>query len=147
MSSTTISDTTDAASAIKALRLYLLEKGHTFERAPSYQALDQTPMSVSGMMKMYEGMGYTKVLQFGNPTQYALLERGHQEMHILHLQDPQVREWIENHEKSLNDLSMRAYLAQSIGLNENDIPAAEHPRHFRISQVGDVYLIGGANAA
>lgn len=143
MSNPAIPTTNDANSAIRELRRYLLQVGHTFERAPSYQAPDQAPMSVAGVIKMYEGMGYTKVVQLGQPAQYAMLERGHQEMHIVHLQDPQIRAWLEDHQKSLNDPSMRSYLAQGVGLSDKDIPVAEHPKHFRISQVGDVYIIGG----
>lgn len=145
MSRLATSNNHDTTSVIGELRRYLLEKGHTFERAPAYQAPDETPMSVSGAIKMYEGMGYTKVIQLENPPQYALLERGHQEMHLVHLRDPQIRAWVENHQKSLNDPSIRTYLAESIGLNENDIPVAEHPKHFRIGQVGDVYIISGEN--
>lgn len=137
---------TNTESAIKELRRYLLEKGHTFERAPAYQAQEQTPISVNGAIKMYEGMGYTKIMQLGNPPQYAVLERGHQEVHILQPQDPQVRAWLDDHQQSLNDPSMRAYLEQSAGLSESDIQVAAHPKHFRLSQVGDVYIISGENA-
>jgi hypothetical protein len=44
-------------------------------------------------------MGYAKYMQVGDPPVYAMLGRGHQEVHIFQPQDPQVREWLEDDQK------------------------------------------------
>lgn len=138
--------TDDVVAAIKELRRYLLEKGHRFERGPAYESQGKTLSSVAQAVRMYEGMGYAKFMQVGDPPVYAMLGRGHQEMHIFQPQDPQVREWLEDDQVALNDPAMRAYLAQSAGLQEGEIPAASNPKSFRITEVDDVYIITSEDA-
>jgi len=114
---------TDLAAIIKSLKSYLLEKGHRIERGPSYEGQSKTPASVAEMAKRYEGRGYAKYMQVGAPPIYAMLARGHQEVHIFQPQDPQVREWLEDDQKALNDPAIRAHLLQSAGLSESDVQA------------------------
>ena len=97
-------------------------------------------------VKTYEGRGYTKYLQVGNPPVYAMLARGHQEVHIFQPQDPQVREWLEDDRKALNDPDVRAYLLQSAGLSESELPVASTPKIFRITEVDDVFIITSEDA-
>ena len=47
----------DLAAVIKSLKGYLLEKGHRFERGPSYEGQGKTPASVAETAKRYEGRG------------------------------------------------------------------------------------------
>ncbi len=136
-----IKPTTDLAAIIKSLKSYLLEKGNRLERGPSYEAESKTPASVAEIVRRYEGRGYTKYMQVGNPPVYAMLGRGHQEAHIFQAQDPQVREWLEDDRKALNDPAIRAHLLQSSGLSESDLPAARKPQVFRVAEVDDVFVI------
>ncbi len=138
--------TTDLTAVIKSLKGYLLEKGHRFERGPQYKAETQNPSSVAQTVKAYEGRGYTKYLQVGNPPVYAMLARGRQEVHVFQPQDPQVREWLEDDRKALNDPDVRAYLLQSAGLSEGELPAASKPQVFRITEVDDVFIITSEDA-
>jgi len=138
--------TTDLAAVIKSLKGYLLEKGNRIERGPSYESEGKTPASVAEMVKRYEGRGYAKYMQVGNPPIYAMLGRGHQEVHIFQPQDPQVREWLEDDQKALNDPVVRAHLLQSAGLSESDLAAARKPQVFRIAEVEGVFVITNEDA-
>jgi hypothetical protein len=137
---------TDLAAIIKSLKGYLLEKGNRLERGPSYEGQSKTPASVAEMIRRYEGRGYTKYMQVGTPPIYAMLGRGHQEVHIFQPQDPQVREWLEDDQKALNDPAVRAYLLQSAGLSESDVPVARKPQVFRVAEVDDVFVITNEDA-
>jgi hypothetical protein len=138
--------TTDLAAVIKSLKGYLLEKGHHFERGPRYEGQTKALSSVAQTVKAYEGMGYTKYMQVGNPPVYAMLARGHHEAHIFQPQDPQIREWLEDDQKALNDPDVRAYLLQSAGLSEGELPDARKPQVFRITEVDDVFIITSEDA-
>ncbi len=138
--------TADLAAIIKSLKGYLLEKGHRIERGPSYEGQSKTPASVAEMIRRYEGRGYPKYMQVGTPPIYAMLGRGHQEVHIFQPQDPQVREWLEDDQKALNDPAVRAYLLQSAGLSESDVPVARKPQVFRVAEVDDVFVITNEDA-
>ena len=137
---------TDLAAAIKSLRGYLLEKGHRLERGPAYESQGKTPASVAETARRYEGRGYAKYMQVGNPPVYVMLGRGHQEVHIFQPQDPQVREWLEDDQKALNDPTVRAHLLQSAGLSEGDLPVARTPQVFRIAEVEGVFIITSEDA-
>ena len=138
--------TTDLTAVIKSLKSYLLEKGNRIERGPSYEGQSKTPASVAQTVQMYEGMGYTKYMQVGNPPIYAMLGRGHHEVHIFQPQDPQVREWLEDDQKALNDPTVRAHLLQSAGLSESELAVARKPQVFRIAEVDDVFIITNEDA-
>ena len=137
---------TDLSAIIKSLKSYLLEKGHRIERGPAYEGQGKTPASVAEMVKRYEGRGYTKYMQVGTPPIYAMLARGHQEAHIFQPQDPQVREWLEDDRKALNDPAVRAHLLQSVGLSESELPAARKPQIFRVAEVEGVFVITNEDA-
>ena len=138
--------TTDLAAAIKALRRHLLEKGNRFERGPSYEGQIQALSDVAHTVRMYEGMGYTKFLQLGDPPIYAAMGRGHQEVHIFQPQDPKIREWLENGKAAMDDPAMRAYLLQSAGLSESDLPVASKPQRFHITEVDSVFILTSEDA-
>ena len=137
---------TDLAAIIKSLKSYLLEKGNRIERGLSFEGQGKTPTSVAEMTKRYEGRGYAKYMQVGNPPIYAMLGRGHQEVHIFQPQDPQVREWLEDDKVALNDPTVRAYLLQSAGLSEGELPDARKPQVFRITETDDVFIITNEDA-
>ena len=137
---------TDLAAIIKSLKGYLLEKGHRFERGPSYEGQGKTPASVAETAKRYEGRGYTRYMQVGDPPVYAMLGRGHEEVHIFQPQDPKVREWLEDDQKALNDPTVRAHLLQSAGLSESELAVARKPQIFRITEVDDVFIITSEDA-
>ncbi len=136
----------DLAASIKSLRGYLLEKGHRFERGPVYETESKTPTSVAATVRRYEGMGYAKYMQVGDPPIYAMLGRGHQEVHIFQPQDPKVREWLEDYRKALNDPAMREYMLQASGLSESELQAARKPQVFRITEVDDVFILTSEDA-
>ena len=138
--------TTDLSAAIKSLRGYLLEKGNRFERGPAYEGQSKTPSSVVETVRQYEGRGYTKYMQVGNPPVYAMLARGHQEVHIFQPQDPKVREWLEDEKVAMNDPTVRAYLLQGANLSERELPIARKPQVFRITEVNDVFIITSEDA-
>lgn len=138
--------TAEIAAAIKALRGYLLEKGHHFERGPRYESQTKALSSVAQTVQTYEKRGYTKYMQVGNPPVYAMLARGRQEVHVFQPQDPQVREWLEDEKVALNDPTVRAYLLQSTGLSEGDVPLASKPQRFRITDVDGVFIITSEEA-
>ena len=137
---------TDLAAIIKSLKGYLLEKGHRFERGPIYEGQGKTPASVAETAKRYEGRGYTRYMQVGDPPVYAMLGRGHEEVHIFQPQDPKVREWLEDDQKALNDPTVRAHLLQSAGLSESELAVARKPQIFRITEVDDVFIITSEDA-
>ncbi len=138
--------TTDLAAIIKSLKGYLLEKGHRFERGPIYAGQSKTPSSVAETAKGYEARGYAKYMQVGDPPVYAMLGRGHEEVHLFQPQDPTVRAWLEDDRVALNDPAVRAHLLQNAGLSESDLPAAPRPQIFRITEVNDVFIITSADA-
>ncbi len=133
--------TTDLAAVIKSLRGYLLEKGNRFERGPAYESQGKTSSSVAETVRQYEGRGYTQYMRVGNPPVYAMLARGHQEVHIFQPQDPKVREWLEDDKVALNDPTVRAYLLQGANLSEGELPTARKPQVFRIAEVDDVFIL------
>ena len=137
---------TDLAAAIKSLRGYLLEKGHRFERGPAYESQGKTPANVAEMMQQYEGRGYVKYIQVGDPPVYAMLGRGHQEVHIFQPQDPTIRAWLEDDRVALNDPTVRAHLLQSASLSESELAVARKPQIFRITEVDDVFIITSEDA-
>lgn len=136
----------DLAAVIKSLKGYLLEKGHRLERGPHYEGQSQTSSSVAATARRYEGMGYTQYLQVGDPPVYAMLARGHQEVHIFQPQDPKVREWLEDDKVALNDPTVRAHLLQTANLSESELQAARKPQVFRITEVDDVFIITSEDA-
>ncbi len=138
--------TTDLAAIIKSLKGYLLEKGNRLERGPAYESQGKTPASVAETARQYEGRGYTQYLRVGTPPVYAMLGRGHQEVHIFQPQDPQVREWLEDDRKALNDPTVRAHLLQGAGLSEGELAAARKPQVFRITEMDGVFVITNEDA-
>ncbi|MGB5064798.1 MAG: hypothetical protein WBQ37_13725 [Candidatus Competibacter sp.] len=138
--------TADLSAALKSLRAYLLEKGNRFERGPAYESQSKTLSSVAETVRQYEGMGYTQYMQVGHPPVYAMLARGHQEVHIFQPQDPKVREWLEDDKVALNDPTVRAYLLQGANLSEGELPAARKPQVFRITEVNEVFIITSEDA-
>lgn len=135
---------TDLSAIIKSLRSYLLEKGHRFERGTHYKS--ENPSSVAQTVRDYEGLGYSKYMQVGDPPVYVMLGRGHQEVHIFAPQDPKIREWLEDDKVALNDPVVRAYLLQSAGLSENDLQTARKPQIFHITEVDNVYILTNEDA-
>lgn len=138
--------TGDLTAAIKTLRSHLLEKGHRFERGASYEGQTQALSSVAQTVKMYEGMGYAKYMQVGNPPVYAMLGRGRHEVHIFQPQDPKVREWLEDDQVALNDPAVRAHLLETANLSESELPVADKPQIFRITEVDGVFIITSEDA-
>jgi hypothetical protein len=132
--------TSNLDAAVAALRRYLLDKSNRFERGPSYEGDGKVLSSVKQTVRMYEGMGYAKLMELGDPPVYAMLERGHREVHIFQPQDPQIRQWLEQGEVSLNDPAVRAYSLKTAGLSEADIPVAAKLRHYHINEVDDVFI-------
>jgi len=133
-------------SAIAALRRHLLEKGNRFDYGPDYKGEGKVLASVRQTTRMYEGMGYTKLVELGNPPAYAMLQRGHREAHIFQPQDPKIREWLEDEKVALNDPAMREHMLQASGLRESELEAARKPQIFRIAEVDDVFIITSENA-
>ena len=138
--------TPDVAAAIKELRRYLLAKGHRFERGTRYEGQAKALSSVAQAIQMYEGMGYQKFMQVGDPPFYAMLARSRQEVHVFQPQDPQVREWLEDEKVALNDPTVRAYQLQSAGLSEGEVPVASKPQRFRITDVDGVFIMTSEEA-
>ncbi|HOW62151.1 MAG TPA: hypothetical protein PLJ20_06225 [Candidatus Contendobacter sp.] len=128
-------------SAIAALRRHLLEKGNRFDYGPDYKGEGKVLASVRQTTRMYEGMGYTKLVELGNPPAYAMLQRGHREAHIFQPQDPQVRHWLQDETANPNDPAMRAYMLGQSGLSESDLEVAAKPRHYHINEVDEVFIV------
>lgn len=139
--------TSEVGAVIKELYRYLLEKGHVFERGRASQDEGAALSGVAEAVRIYQGLGYAKLMQVGEPPVYALMERGRQETHIFQPQDPQILAWLEDHESSLKTPSGRADLVQRTGLSESDIPVADRPKRFHVTQLGDVYIITEEGAA
>ena len=133
--------------AIKALRAHLLEQGNRFDRGPAYEGNGKVLASIKQAVRMYEGLGYAKLLEFGDPPVYALMQRGHREAHLFQPQDPQIRQWLEDGQVDLNDPAIRAYQMRQSGLNESEISTTGKPHRFHINEVDDVFIAttGGTN--
>ncbi len=138
--------TADIASVVKELRRYLLEKGNRLERGPRYESQTKALSGVAEAVQRYEGLGYAKYMQVGAPPVYAMLGRSQQEVHIFQAQDPKIREWLEDSQVALNDPTVRAYLLQTAGLSESDVPDARKPKIFRITDADDVFIITSEDA-
>lgn len=132
---------TSLSVTFKAVCRYVMAKGHRFDRGPAYEGDGKVLSSVGQTTRLYEGMGYTKLLEFGEPPVYAVLDRGHREVHIFQPpHDPTIRAWLENDKAALDDPAMRNYLLQKSGLDECDLPVASKPHHFHVNEVDDVFI-------
>lgn len=127
-------------AALKAVRRHLMEQGNRFDRGPAYEGHGKVLSSVRQTVRMYEGMGYVKLMEFGDPPVYAVLERGHREAHIFQPQDPKIQAWLADDAAVLSDPVMRAYMLEQSGLNEQELPVAAKPRHFHINEVDNVFI-------
>ena len=127
-------------ATLKAVCRYTMAKGHHFDRGPAYQGDHKVLSSVGQTARWYEGMGYTKLMEFDDPPVYTVLKRGHHEVHIFQPPDPILRAWLENDEVALDDPAMRAYVLQKSGLDECDLPVASKPHYFHINEVDDVFI-------
>lgn len=132
---------TSLDGAVAALRRHLLEKGNRFEHGPDYKGDGKVLASVKQTARMYEGMGYAKLIELGNPPVYAMLQRGHRELHIFQPQDPKVRQWLEDEQADPNDPAVRAYMLQKSGLSESDLAVAAKPRRYHINEVDEVFIV------
>lgn len=132
-------------TALQVLGAYLLEKDHHFDRGPSYETGGAVLPNLEASIRMYEGMGYTTLMKMGNPPICAMLERGHSEVYLFHIEDPKIHAWLEDRNASLNDASMRAYLLEKLGLQESDLPVGGKPHRFHINDVDDIIIISGDN--
>ena len=88
MSEKTVKPATNLGGVVAALRRHLLEKGNRFEYGPDYKGDGKVLANVRQTARMYEEMGYAKLVELGNPPVYAMLQRGHRELHIFQPQDP-----------------------------------------------------------
>ena len=141
MSEKTIKPTTGLRSVIAALRRHLLEKGNRFEYGPDYKGDGKVLANIKQAGRMYEEMGYTKLVELGNPPAYAMLQRGHREVHIFQPQDPQIRHWLEDETANPNDPAIRAYMLSDSGLSESDLEVAAKPRRYHINEVDEVFIV------
>jgi len=133
-------------SAIAALRRHLLEKGNRFEYGPDYKGEGKVLASVRQTARLYEGMGYARLIELGDPPVYAMLQRGHREVHIFQPQDPQVRQWLQDETANPNDPAIRAYMLSQSGLRESDLAVAAKPRHYHINEVDEVFIVTADDA-
>ncbi|MDG4549790.1 MAG: hypothetical protein P9F19_09785 [Candidatus Contendobacter sp.] len=127
-------------ATLKAVCRYAMAKDHHFGRGPAYKGDHKVLSSVGQTARWYEGMGYTKLMEFDDPPVYTVLKRGHHEVHIFQPPDPTLRAWLENDEVALDDPVMRAYVLQKSGLDEYDLPVASKPRYFHINEVDEVFI-------
>ena len=141
MSKKTVESTTGLGGAVAALRRHLLEKGNLFEHGPDYKGDGKVLANVRQTVRMYEGMGYTKLVELGDPPVYAMLQRGHREAHIFQPQDPKIRRWLEDEQSNPNDPAIRAYLLSQSGLSESDLAVAAKPRRYHINEVDEVFIV------
>lgn len=141
LSEKTVKSTTGLDGAVAALRRHLLEKGNRFEYGPDYEGNGKVLASVRQTVRMYEGMGYTRLIELGDPPVYAMLQRGHRELHVFQPQDPQVRRWLEDEKANPNDPAIRAYMLQQSGLSESDLAVAAKPRRYHINEVDEVFIV------
>ncbi|HUN10606.1 MAG: hypothetical protein JNK95_15735 [Candidatus Competibacter sp.] len=132
---------TSLDSAVAALRRHMMEKGNRFEHGPAYEGDGKVLSSVKQTVRMYEGMGYVKLFELGNPPAYAVLQRGHRELHIFQPRDPKIKQWLADEGANLNDPAIRAYLLQKSGLSENDLAIAAKPQRYHINEVDDVFIV------
>ena len=137
----TVESTTGLGGAVAALRRHLLEKGNLFEHGPDYKGDGKVLANVRQTVRMYEGMGYTKLVELGDPPVYAMLQRGHREAHIFQPQDPKIRRWLEDEQSNPNDPAIRAYLLSQSGLSESDLAVAAKPRRYHINEVDEVFIV------
>jgi hypothetical protein len=127
-------------AALKALRVHLLEKGNRFERGPAYSGNGRVLASIQAAVKLYEGLGYAKLLEIGDPPFYAFMQRGHREAHLLQPQNPELRRWLEDGRADLNDARIREHQLRQSGLSEAEIPVARKPHHFHVNEVDGVFI-------
>ncbi|HRZ05978.1 MAG TPA: hypothetical protein P5102_07480 [Candidatus Competibacteraceae bacterium] len=136
-----VTQQTSISITLKAACRYVMEKGNRFDCGPAYKGDSRVLSSVRQTVRWYKGMGYTKLLEFGEPPVYAVLDRGHREVHIFQPPpDPTIRAWLENDKAMLNDPAMRTYLLQKSGLDECDLPVASKPRYFHVNEVDNVFI-------
>ncbi len=128
-------------AAVTVLRRHLLEKGNRFEFGPDYKGNGKVLASVRQTVRMYEGMGYAKLTELGDPPAYAMLERGHREVHIFQPRDPRIRRWLEDEQADPNDPAIRAYVLGQSGLSEDDLAVAAKPRRYHINEVDEVFIV------
>jgi hypothetical protein len=141
MSEKTVQSATGLHGAVAALRRHLLEKGNRFEHGPDYEGNGKVLASVKQAVRMYEGMGYTRLVELGDPPAYALLQRGHRELHVFQPRDPRIRQWLENEKADPNDPAIRAYMLDRSGLSEADLAVAAKPRRYHINEVDEVFIV------
>ena len=141
MSQKTVESTTGLGGAVAALRRHLLEKGNLFEHGPDYKGDGKVLTDVRQTVRMYEGMGYTKLVELGDPPAYAMLQRGHRELHVFQPQDPHIRQWLADEKADPNDPAIRALLLDKFGVSEDQIAVAAKPRRYHINEVDDVFLV------
>lgn len=128
-------------ATLKAACRYVMGTGNRFDRGPAYKSNGKKVLSNVGQTaRWYEGMGYTRLMEFDDPPVYAVLKRGRHEVHIFQPPDPTLRAWLENDEAALDDPAMRAYVLQKSGLDEYDLPVASKPHYFHINEVDDVFI-------
>jgi hypothetical protein len=141
MSEKPLQATTGLGGVVAALRRHLLEKGNRFEHGPDYEGNGKVLASVRQTVRMYEGMGYTRLIELGDPPAYALLQRGHRELHVFQPQDPQIRQWLADEKADPNDPAIRAYMLGQSGLSESDLAVAAKPRRYHINEVDEVFIV------
>jgi len=141
MSEKTIPSMPRLDGAAAALRRHLLEKGNRFEYGPDYKGAGQVLASVKQTVRMYEGMGYAKLVEWGDPPVYAMLQRGHREVHVFQPEDPQIRQWLADDQTDPNNPAIRAYMLQQSGLSEGDLAVAAKPRRYHINEVDEVFIV------
>ncbi|MFZ1325616.1 MAG: hypothetical protein WAT67_06265 [Candidatus Contendobacter sp.] len=126
---------------VAALCRYLLEKGNWFDHGPDYEGDGKVLASVGQTVQLYQDLGYSKVFEMGQPPSYALLRRGHRELHVFQPKDPQVRRWLADEQANPNDSTMRATLLNRSGVSEESISVATKPRHYHINEVDEVFIV------
>ncbi len=127
-------------AAVTELRRYFLTKGNYFERGTSFRREEQVFSGIEETIQLYEKIGYSKLLEIGHPPIYAMLERGHREVHIFQPQDERFRKWLEDKNAALDDPAMRTYLLQLSGLTESDIPVTTQPHRYRINEIDNIFI-------
>ena len=69
-----------------------LEKGNQFEQGPDYEGNGKVLASVRQTARQYEDMGYTRLVEQGDPPVYAMLQRGHRDSVRLPLRSPRIKQ-------------------------------------------------------
>ena len=126
--------------AVEALRAYLLDHGNHFERGPAYEGYGKVLADVKQAVYLYEGLGYTKLLELGDPPFYALMQRGRREAHLLQLHNPQIQQWLADGLVQPNSPTTHTDQVQKIAPNAHKISINNHPR-FHINRVDDVLIV------